>query len=333
MRLRLLTNTGDDLRLDFTLVVATNHTEETLLTPVLVPVVDKEPVLGAVFYTITKQLDSVITNKVTTDVMVDTAGVHQEIFVNSKAGFARAIHSKLSHDIVMTLDIIDILGKVLLLLPLLTILTLARARRSGIVLRGARILAARDVVVARGERIRLAFGIDNTVLVPVDEGIRRLATIAATTTRASKNISSAKNEIVIMLSHASTITHSSSRANSPAGTTSRLIRNSLHGSAVVMVTGIIRLRSSQPLTIRVGVTIEELGRVSEALRSSTKQGANLIMREVSNRRRKRSSPQLGLLVNRTNKVHSANGGSAAQHSCDSDSNKTGNKSHRNSEKK
>jgi len=271
-------NTTNDFILDTAFIIATDHTEETLLTPVLVPAVGKKPVFSAVINTITKQLDSVVTKKAAADVMIDTRSIDDKVLINGKAGLAGTLGGKLLDDIVMTLNVVDIAGIVLIVLPDCTVLASASAIRSRIILAWARILAAWDVVIARGERIRTAVLSHNTILVPVHEGIRGLTTITATTTRASKHILSAKNNI-LLFSDASTIADCSNRTDSPARTTSRLITNHSHRRAVrIMVTRIIGLRSSDLTTI--STTVHEFRRMLETLRTSTKQSTNLLTRKT-----------------------------------------------------
>jgi len=323
VHLCLVADTTDDLVLDATLVATTKHAEEALLTPVLVPAVGKKPVLAAVVNTIAQQLNGVVTKQATTDVMIDTRSVHHEIFINSKAGLARTASRKLSNDVVVAAHIVDIRSRVLVSLPSLAILALTSAGRSGIVLRGARVLAAGDVVVARRERIGTAVLSNNTILLPVEESIRGLATVAATATRASKDILRAQNNIGI-LSDASTIAHSSSRANSPAGTAGRLVAHHLHRRAVgIVITGIIGVRSIGNLLSSASTTPHEVGRMLEALRTSTDKRANLIIRKTSNRRSKRSLPKVGLCIDFTNKLHSIRTRSAG---CNSNNSSNNNKS-------
>jgi len=316
-----LGDTTNDLLFDTTLILATIHAEEALLTPVLVPAVGKKPVGSAVVDTIAQQLDSVVAEKTTADVMIDTRSVDDKVLIDSKAGLARTFLRKLGDDIVMTLDVVDVLAVVLVVLPGGTVLALTSAGRGRIIIRGARVLAARDVVIARGERIRTAILSHDTILLPVHESNAGLATVAATAARASKHILSAENDIGV-LTDASTIADGSDRADSPAGTAGRLIADHPHGGAVVVITRIIGIRSVDDLSSSVTETPHVLGGVGETLRTSTKKSANLIMRKTRNRRRKGGSPELSLLVNRPHKVHSANTSSAGNNNSNSNKSKS-----------
>jgi len=58
---------------------------------VLVPGVGNEPVLGAVVNTVAEDADGVTTLIATRDVLVDTAGVGEEILIDRESTLARAL--------------------------------------------------------------------------------------------------------------------------------------------------------------------------------------------------------------------------------------------------
>jgi len=291
---RLLSETAPHGVLDAALVAATEDTEVTLLTPVLVPGVSNEPVLGAVVNTIAEDADGVTTLIRARDVLVDTAGVGEEILVDGEGTLARTVGGDLSHHISLTTDGVDLLG-----------LTLVRgevdgriinasllAGRSGLDLTLAWVGAARDVVIAARKRVLDALLSDDTSALPVVVSARGITTIARTSARAAVHILSRKNDILTMLD-ALTIRHGLDGTESPAGTAIALITDHAHGLAVGPVgAGIEFFRSSSTSLLRVGAKRRVLGIIPGKLLISTKKSLDLLVSEVSSGALKRGSPEV-----------------------------------------
>jgi len=270
----------------------------------LIPTVGKKPVVGAILITVTHQLDGVETNKVAANMMIDTRSVNEEVLINSNDGLTRTIESKLSLQILLTTDRVGTSTLVLVIIPGFAVLASAVASRSGTIAAGARIGAARDVVIARREAVRRAFLSDNTSLNPVVISRVGRATIAATSIRASKHIFRGKDDITALLD-ADTIADGADSTESPAGTAPSLITDHAHRLAVgILLTRIIGFRSTQ---LQIFTVTNTLKTIMECLGiSDTKKLCKDILKaHPSNRTIQRSTPQLCLAVHTTNKVHSA----------------------------
>jgi len=296
--------TTDDVGLHAALVDATEHAEIALLTPVLVPAVGEEPVVGAVVNTVAHQLDGVVASKAAADVVVDTGGVHKEVLVDSDGCLARAVHGKLGHQILLTFDRVGTVALVLVLVPGLAVLAGAVASGGGAVAAGAGVGAARDVVIAGLEAVGRALLGHDTGLDPVVVGRIGAATVAATSARASEHILRGKDDIVAQLD-AGTIADGVHSTKGPAGTAPGLITDHVHGLAVgVVVTRIIGLRSLQMLLLAVGHTlkasVEGLG-----ISDTKKLGLDILKAHPGHRAGERGTPEVGLAVHATNKVHRA----------------------------
>jgi len=323
---RLLSKTTPHGRLDTTLVDTTEDTEVTLLTPVLVPGVGDEPVLGAVVNTVAKDADSVTTLIRARDVLVDTAGVGHEILIDREGTLARTVGGDLGHHISLTANGVDLgsLALVGLELDARIIDALGLARRSGDDLAGAGVLAAGDVVIAARKRVLDALLSDNTSALPVVVGARRITTIARASTRAAVHILSRKDDILTVLD-ALTIRHSLDGTESPAGAAIALITDHAHGLAVgPLGTRIELLRSVGAGNLRVGAKRGVLRIGPGELLVSTKEGADLLVGEESGGALKGGGPEVLDAVDVLDSLTSSNG----RHACGS-SKKSNDKLHPN----
>jgi len=305
MRLKL---TADDVGLNTTFVIATEHAEVTLLTPVLVPAVGKKPVLGTVVDTVTHQLDGMVAHKFTTDMMIDTRSVNEEILINSNDSLARTIGGKLSLGVLLTTDSIDALALVFVVIPLGTVLALLLALGSRTIATGAGVGAVGDVMIARLEAIRRALLSDNTIIHPVRDGRVRLTTLARASARASKHIFRRKNNILLFVDIV-TITQRAHSTESPAGTAPSLITDHLHRLALrIFITRIILLRGTHMVLLSISPLIDTS---VESLRvaHTKKLGTDILKAHPRNRAGQRCTPQSGPGVHTTHKIHSANAAS------------------------
>ena len=296
--------TTDNVRFDTALVLATEHAEIALLTPVFVPAVGKKPVVGAVLRTIAHQLDGVEADKAATDMMIDTRGVHEEIIIHSNDSFARTVHCKLSLEIALTSDRISTSALVLVLIPGFAVLTGTVACGSRTIAAGARVLAARDVVIAGGEAVGRALLSHDTSLDPVVVGRAGGATVAATSTRTGKHILGGEDDIVALLD-AGTIADGADGTEGPAGAAPGLVTDHVHRLAVgILVTRIVRLGGTQVLLGTVGNTLKA-GVEGLGVSDTKKLSADILTAHPCDGAVQRSAPQLGLAVHATNKLHSA----------------------------
>jgi len=291
---RLLSETAPHGVLNAALVLATEDAEVTLLTPVLVPGVGDEPVLGAVVNTIAEDADGVTTLIATSDVLVDTADIAHEILIDGEGTLARTVGGELGHHILLTTDGVDSLS-----------LALVRAEddgriidagllagRSGDDLARAGVGAARDVVVAAGKRVLDALLSDDTGLVPVVVGAGRIATVAGASTGAAVHILGGKDDILAVLD-ALTIAHGLDGTEGPAGTAIALVTDHAHGLAVgPLLAGIELFRG-----IGAGELVESALRgvlriVPGELLISTKEGLDLLVGEESGGALKGGGPEV-----------------------------------------
>jgi len=292
---------------------------------VLVPGVGNEPVLGTIVNTITKDADSMTTLIRARDVLVDTAGVSHEILIDREGTLARTVGGNLSHHISLTADGVDLLTLALVALEVdaRIINALGLASRSGDDLTLARIVAARDVVVAAGKRVLDTLLSDNTSALPVVVSARRIATIARASARAAVHILSRKNDVLTVLD-ALTIRHRLDSTESPAGTAIALITDHAHGLAVGPVGARIEfLGSIGTSVLRISAKRRVLRISPGKLLISTKKSTDLFMSQRSSRAVKRSSPEV---LNAVDMLDSFTG-SETSRDTNGNSNKSKNKLH------
>jgi len=115
-RLRLFGSATPHGVLDTALVGATDNAEVALLTPVLVPRVGDEPVLGAVVDTVAEDADGMTTLDRAGGVLVDTALVEHEVLVDGEGTLARTVGADLGHHVLLAADSVDIRGLALVAL-------------------------------------------------------------------------------------------------------------------------------------------------------------------------------------------------------------------------
>jgi len=289
----LLSKTAPHGGLNTTLVLTTEDTEVTLLTPVFVPGVGNEPVFDTVVRTIAKDTDGVTTFIAATDVLVDTTSVSQEILIDREGTLARTVGGKLGHHISLTTDGVNLgtLSFVALEIDARIINASLLASRSGLDAR-AGIGAARDVVIAAGEGVLDALLSNNTSALPVVVSARGITTIARTSARAAVHIFSRKDDINTVLD-ALTVRHRLNSTESPARTAFALITDHGHGLAVRPVsTSIEFLRSSKASSTREGTKRRVLGIVPSELLIGTKKSLDLLTRKLSSGAIKRGSPEV-----------------------------------------
>jgi hypothetical protein len=89
-----------------TLVGPSEDTEGSLLTPRVVPRVGANPIGGAVINSPTNHLDSMATEVLAGDVLVDARGVGLKVFIDRE----RHRHGSVLHDLL--LDVLDTLDRV-----------------------------------------------------------------------------------------------------------------------------------------------------------------------------------------------------------------------------
>jgi len=290
---------------------------------VFVPGVSDEPVFDTTVNTITKDTDSMTTIITTRDVLVDTAGVSEEIFINGESTLARTVGGDLSHHISLTTDGVDLLSLSLVSLELdgRIIDASLLASRSGLDLARARISAARDVVIAARKRVLDALLSDNTGSLPVVVSRGRITTIARTSARAAVHILSRKNDILTVLD-ALTIAHGFNSTESPAGTTIALITDHAHGLAVgPLLTSIEFLGSIGTSSLRISTKRRILRIVPGELNISTKEGLDLLLRKRSSRAVKGSSPEVLDAVDVFDILASSEVGRNAHGDCDNSKDK------------
>jgi len=306
---RLLSETAPHGVLNAALVLATEDAEVTLLTPVLVPGVGDEPVLGAVVNTIAEDADGVTTLIGARDVLVDTAGVGEEILIDGEGTLARAVGGKLGHHISLTADGVDLLGLALIAGEVdgRIIDASLLARGSGDDLAGARILAARDVVVAARKRVLDALLSDDTSTGPVVVSARGIATVAGASARAAVHILSRKNDVLAVLD-ALTIAHGLNSAKGPAGATVALVTDHAHGLAVGPLLASIKLfRGIGTGSLGVGTKRRVLGIGPGELLISTKESLHLLVGELGSGALKGSVPEVLDAVDELNRLAGLHG--------------------------
>jgi len=259
---------------------------------VFIPRVGNEPVLGTIVNTITKNTDSMTTLITTRNVLIDTAGVSHEIFIDRESTFTRTVGGKLSHHISLTTNGVNLRSLTLVALEIdariIDASLLASRSRKDFTL--ARIVTVRDVVVAARKRVFDTLFSDNTNFFPIAESARRITTIARTSTRAAVHIFSRKDDILTMLD-ALTIRHRFNSTESPAGTTITLITDHAHGLAVgPLLTSIEGFGSLGTSSLGVSTKRRVLRISPGKLLINTKKRLDLFMGESSSRAIKRSSP-------------------------------------------
>jgi len=221
--------------------------------------------------------------------MIDTRSVDEEIVINCDDSLARTVHSKLGNEVALTPDRVGTRALVLILIPGFTVLASTLASGSWAITAGAWVGAVGDVVIAGLEAVRRALLSHNTGVDPVVEGRRGAATIATTSARAGKHILRGKDDIMTLLD-AVTIAQRADSTESPAGTAPGLITDHRHRLAVgIIITRIIRLRSTKTLIRSVGNTLKTS---MEGLRiSNTKKlCTNILKAHARNRASQRSTP-------------------------------------------
>jgi len=292
---------------------------------VLVPGVGNEPVLDAVVNTVAKDTDSVTTFVGARDVLVDTAGVGHEILIDGESTLARTVGGKLGHHILLTTDGVDLLTLALVRLEIdgRIIDASLLARGSGDNLAGARVSAARDVVIAAGKRVLDALLSDNTSTLPVVVSAGRIATIAGASTRAAVHILSGKDDILTVLD-ALTIAHRLDSTEGPAGTTIALITDHAHGLALrPLLAGIKLSGGTSTGRLAEGAKRGVLRIVPGELLVGTEKRLDLLVGKESSGALKRGSPHILDVVD----VLDGLAGSETSRDANCDSNKGKNKLH------
>ena len=241
---------------DITFNSALTHldTEESILTPVLVPAVSNLPVLNTIFHTPTHQLHSMTSQSLASNLLVDSTLVSHEILVNVKGHLHRSVRHQLSLDLIDATDIVRLLEHVLIprVLDRVSILALSDALGSRFRIAARRILAS-AVMFTHGEGVSVApvrcsilsssRHARSTEPMPC-RGSESALTAVTTKLTASEKIFSRKTILVRSLrSNAQTISSSFDGTESPARTTNRLITNLLQrGTFRPVLSSIERLR-------------------------------------------------------------------------------------------
>jgi len=294
------------------LVVATDDAEVALLTPVLVPGVGDEPVLGAVLNTIAEDADGMATLDRAGGVLVDAVLVEHEVLVDGEGTLARTVGAELGHHVLLTTDSVDIRCLALVRLEVDgRIIDASRlARRSGNDLARARVGGARDVMVAAGKAVLDTLLADNTSAHPVGVSTRGIATVAGASARAAVHILSGKDDVLAVLD-ALTIAHGLDGTESPAGAAIRLVTDHGHGLAVGPGSASIEaLGSRSTSSSRVGA-LRRVGRiVPGTLNIEGNKGLHLIMRKTSSGGVKRGNPQVLGAVDGLNSLTGGEGASS-----------------------
>jgi len=292
--LRLLCNTAPHGIFDAALVGATDDTEVALLTPVLVPRVGDEPVLGAVLDTVAEDADSMATLIRAGGVLVDAALVEHKVLIDFKGTLARSVGADLDHHVLLTADGVDILSLALVAGKVdgWVINAGGLAGRSGDDLAAAGVLGTGDVVVAAGKAVLDTLLTDNTGAEPVVVGRGRIATVAGASARAAVHVLSREDDVLAVLD-ALTVAHCLDSTESPAGTAIRLVADHGHGLAVgPLLTGVEALRCSSTGSSRVGALRRVLGVGGGVLDVGTEESLDLVVRETSSGRVERGNPEV-----------------------------------------
>eukprot|EP00043_Microstomoeca_roanoka_P028209 m.17250 g.17250 ORF g.17250 m.17250 type:complete len:362 (+) comp8245_c0_seq1:165-1250(+) len=234
---------SNNLGLDTALVSTLADLEETIVSPVVVPAVGNNPVVGTTLNAPAENLDGMTTKSLARSVDVDTRLVGEEVAVDGEGTLDRAVGHNLSGNLVNTADTVGAAAKVLVVGVGDVVVLLARALAGwgGDDIAARRILA-RDVVIALGQAVRLATLVaivlaacDDTSVAPVLPCSSRETTITA----ASAGESAAGEEILgrdvgllsTLGSNADTISHGFDSTKCPAGTAVGLITDLVGGRA------------------------------------------------------------------------------------------------------
>jgi len=181
----ILGQASHNLALNATLVATTTNLEVAICSPILVPAVGDPPVVHATIDTPTEDLDGMATESRAGLVRVDAALVGEEVLVDSEGSLCGAVLHQL------VLDIGDTAGnrvrrraKVLGLGPVIAILTLLGAGRSGADSRAWAILASGVVVTVgqlEGEAAAtlVVATIDQARVHPIGPSSRRVTAVAS----------------------------------------------------------------------------------------------------------------------------------------------------------
>lgn len=200
-----------------------------------VPRVGNQPVLLTSLNTKADDLDGVSTDSFTSSVLVNTALVSQKVFVDSEGNLDRAVSVDLLQNVLLAGQRVSSAALVQVLAVSQTVLAATNVAVGSVVfLRRARVLGSGNVVIAAGERIRLALFGDDTSLGPVLPSSRGETTTAAITAAiaASKQVVRADGQVGLLQEDAITIRHGLDGSKSPAASASGLIANLLNSIAL-----------------------------------------------------------------------------------------------------
>jgi len=219
-------------------VLATKDLEVTVHTPVLVPGVSNPPVLDTVLNTPTEDLDSVATEVLTGDVLVDTRLVVLEVSIDIESSLDRTVSHDLLLEVRLTTESVggveaDLVTQVRHRVVGLGVALVSAGRSVIGRKRWARSVLASGVVVAVGEGVGKAAGEvvvvttrDDTSALDPAPSRRGVTTLAAETagSAAGEEVSSREVGLDLALgSNAETVSSSLSSTESPAGTAVGLV--------------------------------------------------------------------------------------------------------------
>lgn len=230
-------DTSGDAALDTALVGATADTEDTVLTPILVPGVDNGPVLDTLLNTPADETDGVATEVRATSVDVNTRLVVLEVRVDGEGGLDGAVLHEVLLDSRLATEGVARLEEELVLVVGGGVGGLGVAgllARRGIEGHGRALGVLADaVVVAEGHGVAHAELVVLVVTTSDDTGVGEVrpsrggvTTLAAITARTAARKEVASRELRLLLAtsgNAPTVSGSTDGGNSPARTAGRLV--------------------------------------------------------------------------------------------------------------
>ena len=92
--------------------------EEALFSPNCAPRISAQPIFNTSFYSPTKNLDCVTTCNTTTNMMIDTCLIAEEVFINSESTFKRSMLIEFWLNFIRCLRVDNTSGYTLVFLPL-----------------------------------------------------------------------------------------------------------------------------------------------------------------------------------------------------------------------